>query len=45
MLLSCGSLSSWVRRFVACVGVFSSPYEMENSALQSRHRMSSISTT
>ncbi|AQK69520.1 hypothetical protein ZEAMMB73_Zm00001d015776 [Zea mays] len=111
MLLSCGSLSSWVRRFVACVGASrsawyqereihepdelasqireavsessgcfgcaqptpiiavdeptkglriqgrsvkrhnlsddfwsSSPHEMENSALQSRHSMSSIST-
>ncbi|AQK59993.1 uncharacterized protein LOC100275083 [Zea mays] len=81
MLLSCGSLSSWVRRFVACVGGCfgcaqptpiiavdkptkglriqgrsvkrrnvsddfwsSSPHEMENSALQSRHSMSSIST-
>uniref|UniRef100_K3YW60 Gag1-like clamp domain-containing protein n=1 Tax=Setaria italica TaxID=4555 RepID=K3YW60_SETIT len=81
MLLNCGSLSSWVRRFVACVGGCfgcaqptpiiavdepskglriqgrsvkrrhlsddfwsSSPHEMENSALQSRHSMSSIST-
>ncbi|CAN6237480.1 unnamed protein product, partial [Urochloa humidicola] len=81
MLLSCGSLSSWVRRFVACVGGCfgcaqptpiiavdqpskglriqgrsvkrrnlsddfwsSSPHDMENSALQSRHSMSSIST-
>ncbi|KAG2656827.1 uncharacterized protein LOC120681132 [Panicum virgatum] len=82
MLLSCGSLSSWVRRFVACVGgcfgcaqptpiiavdepskglriqgrsvkrrnlsddfCSSSPRDMENSALQSQHSMSSISTT
>ncbi|KAL6628967.1 hypothetical protein ACP70R_028732 [Stipagrostis hirtigluma subsp. patula] len=83
MLLSCGSLSSWVRRLVACVGRrgcfgcaqptpitavdepskglriqgrsikkrslsedfwSTSPHEMENSALHSRHSMSSIST-
>ncbi|KAL6604479.1 hypothetical protein ACP70R_042906 [Stipagrostis hirtigluma subsp. patula] len=81
MLLSCGSLSSWVRRLVACVGGCfgcaqptpitavdepskglriqgrsikkrslsedfwsTSPHEMENSALHSRHSMSSIST-
>ncbi|KAL6888302.1 hypothetical protein ACP4OV_009328 [Aristida adscensionis] len=83
MLLSCGSLSSWVRRLVACVGSrgclgcaqptpiiavdepskglriqgrsikrrslsedfwSTSPHEMENSALHSRHSMSSIST-
>ncbi|XP_062223775.1 uncharacterized protein LOC133922443 [Phragmites australis] len=80
MLLTCGSLSSWVRRLVACVGGCfgcaqptpiiavdepskglriqgcpikecslsddfwsTSPHEMENSAMHSRHSMSSMS--